>query len=145
MSTTHPIEAGALARIAKFTDEKDMPTLREGLEFIIEDYVDENDSEDGIPFYWGSRPGNMNDVVVRADAVEIVKTRAEMESRSIPTAAQIAEHIGGEALGFGNAEFRLGEADYSAMDGTLELFGRTSDGLAFSADIKVIRVTQVDE
>lgn len=137
--TTHPIEAGALARIIRGGNT--------GREFIVEDYVSAEDSEDGIPFYWGSshKTGNMNDVTVAATDVELVKSGADMAARTLPSAQQIAQHLGSEALGFGSGEFSFSEADYSAADGSLELYGRTADGLPMSVTVKVIRIVQVDD
>lgn len=145
MTTTHPIEVGALARVKEDTALGEYK-LRAGREFIVEDYVNEVDSEDGVPFYWGSsfKTGNMNDVVVVADVVELVKSRAQMEARTLPDVKAVAEFLASEALS-GNDKFDFSEADYGSQDGSLELLGRTDDGLPFVADIKVIRVVQVDE
>lgn len=145
--TTHPIEVGALARITRDAVPGSGHTYKQGKEFVVEDYVAAADSDDGIPFYWGSshQTGNMNDVVVLADAVELVKSGAAMAARALPPASAVAEHISSEALGFGTDEFRFDEADYSAGDGTFELYGRTSEGLPMAVTVKVIRIVEVDE
>lgn len=149
MTTTaaHPIEVGALCRITQNTTiDGDYP-LKQGKEFIVEDYVNEADSEDGIPFYWGSsfKTGNMNDVVVRAEFVELLKTAAEMSARTLPSPKSVAEYLATEALGFGGDNFSFDEADYSAGDGSFEVYGRTKDGLPLGVTVKVIRIVQVDE
>lgn len=149
--TIHPIEEGALARTT--TDIiRDKGGERErrypkGHEFVVEDYVSAEDSEDGVPFYWGSthKSGNMNDVVVEARHVELVKSEAVMSARTLPSAKAIAEYLGSESLGgFGGKGFTFNEADYSAGDGTLELYGSTDDGLPVGVTVKVIRIVQVD-
>lgn len=149
--TIHPIKEGSLARTtaAVIRDAGDKRERRypKGHEFIVEDYVSADDSEDGIPFYWGSthKSGNMNDVVVEASCVELVKTEAAMSARTLPSAQAIAEHLGSEALGgFGGQGFSFNEADYGAGDGTLELYGSTDDGLAVGVTVKVIRIVQGD-
>jgi hypothetical protein len=146
-ATTHPIEVGALCRITQNTTiDGDYP-FKAGKEFVVEDYVSEADSEDGIPFYWGSshKTGNMNDVVVRAEYVELVKSRADMEARTLPPAASIAQYLATEALGFGGENFSFDEADYAAGDGSFEIYGRTTEGLPLGVTVKVIRIVQVDE
>ena len=143
----HPIEVGALARITQDVSiDGDYP-FKKGREFVVEDYVSEADSEDGIPFYWGSsfKSGNMNDVVVRAEFVELVKSQADLSARTLPSAKSIAKYLASEALGFGGDDFSFDEADYSAVDGTFEVYGRTAEGLPPSVTVKVIRIVQVDE
>lgn len=146
--TIHPIEEGALARITQdFHNDHNKLQYRKGHEFIIADYVNAEESVDGIPFYWGSthKSGNINDVAVRADCVELVKTEAAMNSRTLPSANAIAEYLASEALGFGGEDFSFNEADYSAGDGTLELYGRTTEGLPMSVTVKVIRIVKADD
>lgn len=146
--STPIIEEGALARITRdITDEYSKRQYRKGHEFIVEDYVSAEESEDGIPFYWGSthKSGNINDVVVVHDAVELVKSSADLAARTLPSAKAIAAYLAGEALGFGGDDFSFREADYSAGDGSLELYGRTADGLPMGVTVKVIRIVQVDD
>lgn len=146
--TTHPIEAGALCRTTEDVAlDGSNYIYQKGKEFVVEDYVSAADSEDGIPFYWGSshQTGNMNDVVVRAEFVELVKSSADMAARTLPSAKQITNYLAGEALGFGNDKFSFSEADYSGGDGTLELYGRTAEGLPLGVTVKVIRIVQVDD
>jgi hypothetical protein len=145
--TTHPIEVGALCRITQDITDDDGRPIRAGKEFVVEDYVNEEDSEDGIPFYWGSshKTGNMNDVVVRAEYVELVKSQADMAARELPSAKAVAQYLANESLGFGSDRFSFDEADYSAGDGSFEIYGRTSEGLPLGVTVKVIRIVQVDE
>lgn len=146
--TIHPIETGALARITQdFYNEYSKRQYRKGHEFIIEDYVNAEESDDGVPFYWGSthKSGNINDVAVSADRVELIKTEAAMNSRTLPSANAIAEYLASEALGFGGEDFSFSEGDYSAGDGTLELYGRTTEGLPMSVTVKVIRIVMADD
>jgi hypothetical protein len=147
--TTHPLEVGALARITRdiAPTEFSEKLYKAGKEFIVEDYVSATDSEDGVPFYWGSshKTGNMHDVVVVADAVELVKSSAEMAARTLPTPASIAKYLASEALGFGGDDFAFNEADYSAGDGSFEIYGRTTEGLPLGVTVKVIRVVQGDD
>lgn len=148
--TIHPIEEGALVRTTKEiirgegSDRK--RRYPKGHEFVVEDYVSASDSEDGIPFYWGSthKSGNINDVVVEAQHVELVKTQASMSERTLPSAKAVAQYLAVEALGFGGEDFSFNDADYSAGDGTFELQGTTTDGLAMGVTVKVIRIVQTD-
>jgi hypothetical protein len=116
----------------------------QGVEFEIEDYAtaEQAESSDGYGYYMGSNQGGFNNVEVREDHVELVKSREEMAARTIPTLAEVAEHIASEATGFGD-DIEFDEADYSAKDGTFEIYG-SKDGLRFAACVKVLTVERTD-
>jgi len=141
MST--PFEYGALVRTTVANHDNGY-SYHDGMEFEVEDYVtaEEAESDDGYGYYYGNNNGGFNNVEVREDHVELVKSKDQMDARTIPTPAEIAEHLGSEALGFGD-EIELDEADCSAKDGTFEIYG-TKDGLRFAATVKVLAVERTD-
>lgn len=142
---SHPIEPGALARTIRRTSPAySFDELGEGLEFEVETYVPAEEAEDGIDFYWGNADGGMMSVCVRAEDVEQVKTKAEMEARALPSVGDIAEHLVSEALGGFGAKFDIHEADYGAGDGFINLYGKTREGLPFAVAVKVLDVERTD-
>ena len=143
MSTTHPIEEGALARL--LTDFHD---LRKGTEFEVVEYLEplpesEREPEDiDAPYYYGSNNGGYNNVFVPADAVELVKTAAQMSARTAPSMAEIRDQISGELLG----DFDTFETDETDRDGAngVEVYGRTHEGLPFGFRVRVTDVWLTD-
>lgn len=135
------IEFGALAKVTR--DIPDL-ALRMGQLIVIEDYVSAEASEDGTPFYWASShgTGNMNDVIVYADAVELVKTSEQMNSRRIPTLAEVRNFLGFALLEVGDG-FDISETDYFGEDG-VEIAGKTSEGLPFVATIQITSIYEAD-
>lgn len=136
-----PIETGALARTTvAFSDN--YYNYPAGMEFEVEDYATAEQADEPYGYYYGNTNGGYN-IDVREDHVEFVKSRAEMDCRTVPTPAQIAEHLANESLGGFGAPFDLDESDWSAKDGTFEIYG-TKDGLRFAAEVKVLRVVRTD-
>ena len=141
----NPLEVGALARITR-----DIPTgggeraLREGQLIEIEDYVSAEEAENGTPFYWASThgTGNINDVVVDADAVEQVKTAAQMNARRIPTVNELRHFLGFALLEEGD-EIEITETSIDGESG-LEIAGSTHDGLRFAATIQITSIYEAD-
>jgi hypothetical protein len=119
-------------------------SYQDGMEFEVEDYVtpEEAESDDGYGYYYGSNQGGFNNVEVREDHVELVKSKEQMDARAIPTKAEVAEHIASESMGFGD-DIEFDEADYSAKDGTFEIYG-SKDGLRFAATVQVLTVERTD-
>lgn len=132
-----PLEPGSLARTTvAFSD--DLYNYRAGVEFEIEYHATAEEAGESHGYYYGTTQSDSS-IDVREDHVELVKSRAEMNARTIPTPAEIAEHLAYESLGgFGDA-FALDETDWSAKDGTFEVYG-TKDGLRFAAVVKVLHV-----
>ena len=133
------IRSGSLARV---TEDHSLGQGRvfKGATFEVEDYVPAEEAEDGIAFYWGSSHGGMNNLCVRADKVELVKTAEEMDARRIPTADAIIRAL--DCMGDYDG-FRIDEAD--APEGaSREISGRTDDGLFFACTITVSNVHQAD-
>lgn len=140
MSTA--IENGAMARTTQAFHD-DTYSYGAGVEFEVEDYATAEQAGESHGYYMGSSNGGFNNVEVREDHVELVKSAADMRARTIPTAAALAEHLASEALG-GFGDIDLDEADYSDHDGSFEVFGTTADGLRFGATVKVTSIERVD-
>lgn len=140
MST--PLKPGSLARTTvAFSD--DYYNYPAGMEFEIEDYATAEEADEPYGYYYGSIHGGYNNVDVREDHVELVRSAEDMQSRTIPTPAEIAEHLASESLGGFGDSIDLTESDYSAKDGTFEVYG-TKDGLRFGAIVKVLQVERTD-
>lgn len=139
------IEYGALAKIIRDIPSDDFNhALHTGQLIVIEDYVSAEESEDGIPFYWASShgTGNMNDVSVYADAVELVKTSKQMNSRRIPTVSEIRDFLSSALLDDGEG-FEVTETDRDGENG-VEIAGQTSDGLRFAATVQITSIYEAD-
>lgn len=115
-----------------------------GTTFIVEEYVTAKESDDGKAFYWGnSRPGNMNDICAPADAVELVKSKAQMEARTIPTRNQILELLSSAVMDSGNG-FSINETNRDQANGMIECSGETDDGLTFAFHLTVTNLQETD-
>lgn len=136
------IPSGALARTTQAFHE-DGYTYREGMEFEVEERATAEEAEASHGYYMGSNNGGGYNVEVREDHAELVKSAADMRARTIPTPAEVAEHIASESLG-GWDGLTVDEADYSATDGSFEIYGKTDDGLRFAAVVKVLAVERTD-
>jgi hypothetical protein len=136
------IEYGALARTTTECREGGY-NYYAGMTFTIEDHVtaEEAEADDGFGYYYGSNNGGMNNVEVREDHVEAIKSREEMDARTIPTIDEVAAHIGSEAHG---GDLGIHESDWGSGDGVINLYGTTEDGLGFAAVIKVLAVERTD-
>lgn len=137
------IEPGALARTTHDNHENGY-SYRKGTEFEVEDYVSAEDAEcdSGKGYYYGSNHGGFNNVEVREDHVELVRSQSAMRARKLPTPAELAEHLASEALGFG--DLNIDEADYSSGNGYFEVYGTTAEGLRFAAAVKVLDIDGTD-
>lgn len=142
--STEPIEAGALARITRdIRDEENSRDRKKGDLVEIECYVSAEESEDGIAFYWASSngTGNVNDVCIDADAVEIAKTADQMSARRIPSVEELRAYLGSALLGDTDT-FNVTETD---RDGNgVEIAGKTNDGLRFAATIQITSIYEAD-
>ena len=118
-------------------------SYREGMEFEVEEYATAEEAEASHGYYMGNGNGGFNNVEVREDHVELVRSAADMRGRMLPTPAEIAEHLASESLG-GWDGLDIDEADYSATDGSFEIYGRTPEGLRFAAVVKVLQVESTD-
>jgi hypothetical protein len=140
MSTT-PIESGALARTTQAFFE-DGYAYGKGVEFEVEEYATAEEADASHGYYMGNQDGGFNNMEVREDHAELVRSAADMNARTIPTPAELAEHIASESLG--GFDIDLDQADYSAKDGTFEVYGKTADGLRFGATVRVLSVERTD-
>lgn len=129
---------GTLLRVTR-VDPNDEAYV--GQEFVVDDYISAEKSEDGVAFYWGSTPPSSGNVAVPADAVMLVKTAAQMAARKPPTPQEVIEQL--DLLG-DYRTFRTTESDPDG-DGSREVFGKTHDGLPFAFRITVESVWEADE
>lgn len=133
------IEEGALARLNKAVSIKGR-NWRQGTEFLVQDYVPADEAEDGQAFYWGNQgEGNFNNVWFLAADVEQVKTAKQMNDRTTPTPAQIAQALASALGGTTDIGF-IHEADYSSRDGLVEFSATTDDGLEYWFSVRVAAV-----
>lgn len=139
-----PIENGTLAKITHDSTGKwEGDSYKAGRLIEIEDYIDANEAEDGIAFYWASShgTGNMNDVTVDARHVEVVRTADQMTARRIPTMEELRDFLGSALLDEGDT-FEVTETD---RDGPgVEIAGKTHDGLRFAATIQITSIYEAD-
>jgi hypothetical protein len=143
MGAMEKIEQGAMARTTQAWNENGY-NYAEGLEFQVEYYAtaEEADSDDGMGYYLGNRDGGFNNVEVREDHIELVRSAQEMGQRKLPTPQEVAEVIADEVMGFN--DLNIDEADYSDPNGSLELVGTTPEGLRFVAYVKVLAIDHAD-
>lgn len=140
MSTeTAVLPTGALGRVTE-DHTLDQRRIFKGSTFEVEDYVSSEEAEDGIPFYWCSNNGGLNNLCVLADKVELVKTAEQMYARRIPTAEEIIAEL--DCLD-DYEDFRIDAAE-SPDGNSREISGRTKDGLFFACTITVSNVYQGD-
>ena len=142
MSTvTHPIEEGALVRLTRNVHD-----LRAETEFVISEYVEprpENERDPGEidePIYYGNVNGGINNVFAPADAVELVKTAAEMAARKVPTVQEIAQELG-ITDGWSDA-FEIDE--WIRSGDQIECYAKTNEGLTFGFTVKVTAAWETD-
>lgn len=138
------LERGTLAKITHdSTKEWEGKGYKAGRLIEIEEYIDANEAEDGVAFYWASShgTGNMNDICVAAEHVAVVKTAEQMNARRIPTMEELRDFLGSELLG-DCATFEVTETD---RDGNgVEIAGKTRDGLRFAATIQITSIYEAD-
>ena len=139
---SEPFEYGAMLRTTAEHHE-DGYDYAKGMEFEVEDYVnaEDADADDGYGYYYGSNMGGINNVEVREDHVELVRTHAQMRARTLPTVSDVAEHIGSEVLG---GDLDIHETDWGGGEGIINLYGTTPEGLGFAAVVHVVRVERTD-
>lgn len=136
--TFAPIEEGALVRLTR-----DVDGYGAGFQFVIDEYVEprpEAEREAGeidAPIYYGNANGGSGNVCVPADAVEVVKSAAVLAARKLPTAEQITE-----ALSIDSWDLEFDE--WTKSGNTVEVYGRTEDGLTFGFTLTVSRPWNTD-
>ena len=147
MTTTleAPIEIGAMARMLRETENLDGRgrTYRRGDTFIIEDYVSAEESEDGIPFYYGSSNDGINNVCVLARDVEQVLSVEEVRSRKIPSVKEILDVVASNMLGSSNG-IDIDESYKDPDAGVVEFYGQTDEGLSFAFTLSVGSIQRSD-
>jgi len=148
MSTTHPMEHGARARLTEeyvFEHAIGGPrTYPKGHEFEVTDYVSAEESEDGVAFYWGNSGGGFGNVAVPASLVEQVLTAEEMRNRTPPSLAALTRVLH-SLSGQDGVGFTLDEVDgHGHPDGTVDVYGETSNGLRFGFTVTISNVQITD-
>lgn len=138
------LERGTLAKITHDSiGEWEGKGYKAGRLIEIEEYIDANEAEDGVAFYWASShgTGNMNDITVDARHVELSKTSEQMNARRIPTMEELRGFLGSELLG-DSATFEVTETDRGGSG--VEIAGKTRDGLRFAATIQITSIYESD-
>lgn len=150
MVVRKPIEDGSRVRLSRelTEEERGWVMLGHGAEFVVNDFLSAASNPDPQPddidvdFYEGSDDHGCS-VVCPADAIEVVKTAAEMRSRTLPTREEIAKQIAGALLD----EFDTFETFETAVlsdPGLIEVYGKTHDGLGLGFHIRVLHVWETD-
>jgi hypothetical protein len=152
---TTVFKQGDLVRTTKITDNLAFNPARDpspqpslypkGFEFVVEEFVTAGHPEEGeidVNFYYGSANGGMNNITVMATDVELVKTAAEQAARKKPTQQEAAEYVA-NALLHGNG-FTIFETQ-PFVDGEIEAYGHTDEGLAFGFRVQVSPTWRTDD
>lgn len=141
-ATPAPIEEGSLVKLTRDSAEG---RGRAGDLVVVGDYISAEEATKGVAFYWGSShgSGNINDVTMAATDVELVKTRAQMEGRTLPTREQILDMLGTSLLDDGEG-FEVVETNKDSDNGTIECYGKTEEGLAFVFTVSVAKLHHAD-
>jgi hypothetical protein len=111
--------------------------------FIVQDYVGEEDSEDGIAFYVGDRNGGYFNYYCHADAAEQVLSPEEVTGRKIPGKEEILSHIMSEVMSGGD-NFSIHSADRFSESNEVEFVGTTNDGLEFAFTVQLTSLYEAD-
>lgn len=109
---------------------------REGVTAIVEDYVNAEESSDGHAFYWASNNGGVNNLVIAAEHVRLVKTPEEVAEARTPTLTALKEYVGNALLSDGDG-FDITATGRSEGADTVAVYGRTKDGLPFGVHVTV--------
>lgn len=145
MNTTHPIADGSLVRLTRelTDDERSWVTLGHGTEWTVDEYVPAlqapADDEIDVAFYEATDAHGCS-VTVPADAVEVVKTAAQMAARTVPTVTELTAELG-ITNGWSN-RFDIDEWHRSGDE--IECYATTSDGLRFAFTIKITGAWKTD-
>lgn len=134
------IESGAMARTTQDFHE-DGYSYRKGMEFEVEEYATAEEAEASHGYYMGSNNGGGYNVEVREDHIELVRSRAEMQARTIPSVGDVAEHLSMESHG---GDLGIYESDFGGGEGIINLYGTTPEGLGFAATVQVLSVERTD-
>lgn len=142
---SEPIESGAKARVVEATPDLSSPprSFAKGYEFVVDDYVSAEESEDGQAFYWGSSVYGVGDVAVAASAVVKIMSASDMARRRPPTLAAIRRAVACDLLIGHAADFTLDETDASGGGDEIDVYGETDDGLRFGFTLTVSNVYEV--
>lgn len=117
----------------------DSEPYSKGLRVVLDEYVSAEESDDGHPFYWASTNGGVNNVVLAAEHVQLVKTPAQLAQTRVPTIDAMKEYLSRVLLDEGEG-FEITETDRSDPAGderTIAIYGRTDDNLPFGVHISV--------
>lgn len=135
---TEPMQPGSVGRLTKDVPGE-MRKFYRGTLFTVEDYVSEEQSEDGEAFYWGSVGDGMGNLTVSVANCERHLSAEEAATRRIPTLAEATEWLGtttGDIADMGVVD----ETFWDVTDGTVEFCGTTEDGLPFAIHAKITGV-----
>lgn len=133
------IPSGALARFTESTLDRS-----EGDTFIVEMHVTAEEAEDSDKgFYWGSTPGNFNDVQVDEDKVEMVLSPDQVKARKPPSTRKMSEIVLDGLMHHMVDGYEI-EAAERDSDTTVIAYGETPEGLRFASRIEVKSIWEVD-
>jgi hypothetical protein len=138
---------GTLVRLTRDLIDLNGADLRAGLEFSVEEFVTAGDpaqEEIDIDFYAGSAYGGYSNINVPADAVEVVRTAEQQQSRVLPSRTQLSDFVG-KALLDEHLDLYMDETSVDAALHQVEVYGHTSEGLGFGFRVKVLDVWRTDD
>lgn len=148
-----PIEDGARVRLCReLTDEERRwnPFPRYGgKEFTVDEVwqprpAEERESDEiDVPIVYGSDDHGSSVGPVPLDAVEVIKTAADMRARTIPTVAELRREISSELCGLMGDAFDTDESIHFGETG-IEVYGKTHDGLGFGFQVHITRLWETD-
>ena len=146
---THPLPEGTQIRLSRelTEDEKKWAAApRYDREFTVDEFLTAGDpAHDEVPvdFYVGNADGGSGNVCVPADAVEVVRTAAQMAARRPPTRPQLRDAVQSQLTGLSTDTFECDETDRDG-DFAIEVYGRTTEGLPFGFRVRVEQVWETD-
>jgi len=142
---TKPLRDGDLAVITKAVkDENGVIEYGEGQEFVIDGYVTAEEAGQEQGYYYGStlNTGNSGDVEVDEEFVSLKKPASELAARRIPTVSELRGFLGGAML---DEDDKLSITETSPDgENSVEIFGRTTEGLPFVATIQITSISPAD-
>lgn len=147
---TQPIEPGAMAVMVR--DSVDLYNgrgRRKGFEFEVEEFEADDGKHKDDPgyivgdYYMGHTPGSYSDVCVPAQDVALLRSKADMENRELPSQADLVEWLA-DSLGDFKDDGSINEADPDKDLGEVQFSGTTPEGLPFGFSVKITDVWRTD-
>lgn len=140
-----PLEAGDLAVITKdIPASGGMRAFQAGYKFVVEEYVDAEEAEQSQGYYVGTthNSDNFSDVEVDEEFVRLETPGSEVPVRRAPTVAELRSFLGGALLDDGE-NITVHQTMPDGED-SIEIFGRTAEGLPFGATLQITSIYKTD-